>query len=182
MAGRQVLGLFAAALGLGVVLAVIAGWVWVSVADPPTVPLAENGGLFLGEQELDQLAGVTLWFFAIGAAFGALAGVLIGWFGQRFGWLAVVAVLVACAVGSLLSRYLGIHVFGPDQGEAAAHAALGDPVQLSAQVETWVAHLGWPIGGVIGALAAIAAWSHREISPNPTPSPTLPVPFAENEH
>ena len=171
---RRVVGLFGCCALVGAALAPAAGWVWVSVANPPTVPLASNGGLYLGEQALNQQVGVTLWFLVVGAGFGAVAGLVVGWFGQRFGWRTVFAVLVLCVIGSVGSRYLGVHVFGPDQRAEATGATVGTPVQLSVQLDTWVAYLGWPIGGLLGVLGAIAGWSRSESPPQTPPqSPTL---------
>jgi hypothetical protein len=171
---RQTLVLFGASALAGVLLALLAGWLWVRLADPPTVPLAANGGLYLGEQALDQQSGVTVWFLVLGVVFGVVAGLLVGWFGRRVGWPAVVAVLLLSAIGALLSRYLGVHVFGPDSHAAASHAAVGTPIQLDVHLDTWVAYLGWPIGGLVGVLAAIAGWSRVETPPQPPPpSPTL---------
>jgi ABC-type uncharacterized transport system permease subunit len=160
----RVLGFLGVCVLVGAALAPVAGRVWVVLADPPTVRVAANGGLYLGEQALNQQSGVTLWFLVVGAAFGAVAGLVVGWFGRRFGWPAVIGVLLLCLVGSLGSRYLGVHVFGPDPAAAAAHAAVGTPVQLDVRLDTRVAYLGWPIGGLVGALAAIAGWSRSDSS------------------
>lgn len=170
---RRLLVLFGSCVLIGAVLAPIAGWVWVAVADPPSGLVAPNGGLYLGEQALNQQSEVTLWFLAVGAAFGAVAGLGVGWFGQRFGWPTVFAVLVLCAVGSVGSWYLGVHLFGSDPKDAFAGAAVGTPIRMNVQLDTWVAYLGWPIGGLLGALAAIVTWSRSEIPPQGPPSPTL---------
>jgi hypothetical protein len=121
---------------------------------------------------------VTLWFLVIGAAAGAVAGVLVAWFGRHLGAPVVVAVLLLCGVATLGSRYCGVHVFGPDANAAAARAQVGDLVQLDAKLDTWVAYLGWPIGGLLGALAAIAGWSRGERPRSTPPSPTLYSPSA----
>lgn len=166
--------LLAGCLVAGVLLGVVAGWLWVRLADPPTVPIAANGGLYLGEQALNQQSGVTMWFIVIGAAFGAVAGLVVGWFGQRFGWPAVVAVLLLCVAGSVCSRYLGVHVFGSDAASAAEHATVGTPIQVDVGIDTRIAYLGWPIGGLVGALAAISTWRRSPTRPEQTPpSPTL---------
>jgi hypothetical protein len=173
-AARALVVLFGGSTLAGLVLAPLAGWLWVTVSDPPKAPLFSNGGVYLGEQGLNQQAGVTLWFIVIGAAFGLVAGLVIGWFGQRFGWLSVAAVLVLCVVGSIGSRYLGVHSFGPDPRAEIAHAQVGDLIQVRAGVDTWVAYLGWPIGGLLGALAAIAGWNRSDDPPqNPQTSRTL---------
>ncbi len=175
---RAMAGLFGVAALVGAVLAPLVGWLWVQLADPPTAPLGSNGGVFLGEQGLNQQSGVTLWFFVLGLGVGAAAGLAVGWFGQRFGWLTVLAVLLLCVIGSLGSAYLGIHVFGPDPRAEAAGAKVGHLIQLSVSLDTRVAYLGWPIGGLLGALAAIAGWSRVETLPGPSATPT-PASVAE---
>lgn len=161
-AARGVVTFFSVSALVGLALAPLAGWLWVVLADPPRAPLYSDGGIYLGEQALNQQAGVTLWFLVIGAAFGVAAGLAVGWFGSRFGWLTVVAVLVLCVIGSVVSRYAGAHVFGPDPRAEAAAASTGDLIRVGVQLDTWIAYLGWPIGGVLGALAAIAGWSRQE--------------------
>lgn len=172
---RGLVALFGGAALAGVVLAPIAGWLWVVVSDPPKVPLYANGGLYLGEQALNQQAGVTLWFLVLGLGFGAVAGLVVGWVGQRFGWLTVLAVLLLCLIASVGSWYLGVHVFGPDPKAEASGARVGDLIQVGVQLDTRVAYLGWLIGGLLGALAAIASWSRAgqadEGAPADQPSP-----------
>ncbi len=172
-AAGAVVALFSVSALVGLALAPLAGWLWVALSDPPRAPLYSDGGIYLGEQALNQQSGVTLWFIVVGAGFGAVAGLAVSWFGQRFGWLTVAAVLALCVVGSVVSRYVGVHVFGPDPKAEAARAATGDLIRLGVQLDTWVAYLGWPIGGVLGALAGIAGWSRREtalVSPTVDPS------------
>lgn len=167
-------GLLGLCLLLGAALGPLAAWIWVSLADPPRVALSSDGGLYLGEQALDRQSGVTLWFLVVGGCFGVVAGLAVCWFGRRSGWWSVVGVLGLCAVGAVVSRYLGVHVFGSDPAVAAGGAQVGDLVQLGVQVDTWVAYLGWPIGGLLGALGAISCWDRSQRQPQMTlPSPTL---------
>ena len=46
--------LFGCCILVGAALAPIAGWLWAALADPPTVRIASDGGLYLGEQALNQ--------------------------------------------------------------------------------------------------------------------------------
>lgn len=166
--------LLAGSAAVGALLSVLVGWLWVALSNPPSVPLARGGGIYLGEEALNRDSGVTLWYFVLGLGFGALAGLVIGWFAQRYGWVAVVAVLLLCVVGAVVTRYLGVHAFGADPRDEASHAHVGDAIQIGVSVDTWVAYLGWPIGGLVGALAAIAGWSRSSNPPHlPGKSPTL---------
>jgi hypothetical protein len=138
----------------GAILAFPAAEVWLHLADPPAGELTRSG-VALGEVQLNQQSGVTLWFLVVGAVAGLLAGLVVGWLGRRRGMVAVVAVVVLCAVGAWLSAYLGIHVFGPDEKAEAADASIGDLVVSELSVGTFLAYLGWPIGGLLGACAAL---------------------------
>ena len=162
---RARLRYLALSAAVGVVLAVAAGWVWVRLADPPSARVAANGGVYLGEVGLNQQAGVTLWFIVLGVALGGATGLALGWFGERFGWQSVVGVLVACVVATLGSRWLGQHVFGADPRAEAAHAQAGTRITFGVSLDTKVAYLGWPIGGLLGAIAAIFGWANAPTRP-----------------
>lgn len=146
--------------GIGAVLSPLAGWLWVLWSNPTEAPLASDGGLYLGEQELNRQSGVTLWFLVLGCAFGLVAGIAVGWLARRYGWVTVIGVLVLCGVGTVLSRYLGTHVFGADPDSEAAGASPGTLIRLGVSLDTWVAYLGWPVGGAAGVLIAISCWPH----------------------
>jgi MFS family permease len=138
----------------GVLFAFPAAWVWAQVADPPAGELTKTG-VILGEVQLNQQSEVTLWFLVVGAVAGFLAGLVVGWLGRRRGVVVVVAVLMLCAVAAVLSGYLGIHVFGPDEKAEAAAASVGDLVTSRLALGTDLAYLGWPIGGLAGACLAL---------------------------
>jgi len=153
---------FVAVAGVvGAGLALPAAWLWSKVANPPHASLTPDG-VFFGESQLNQLVGVTLWFLLIGAAFGFVAGALVGWYGRRFGVLTVVAVLVLSVVATYLSSRLGIHMFGPDEREQAKAAAVGDSITSSLEVASAIGYLGWPIGSMVGVVAAMLAWPDKQ--------------------
>jgi hypothetical protein len=142
---------------LGAVLAVPAALLWDLVADPPKASVTAQG-VFLGEQQLNQQAEVTLLFWAVGFAFGLAAGLLVGWRGQRRGAVTVLAVLVLCAVGAALTSYLGISVFGPDAKAQAAAGGVGTLITTDLTIGSKLVYLGWPIGGMVGVCVAIFLW------------------------
>jgi hypothetical protein len=155
----------AASAVAGVVVAFPAAWLWSRVADPPAGELTRSG-LFLGEVQLNQQSEVTLWFLAVGFVVGLLAGLTVGWLGRRAGVVAVVGVVVLCAVAAALTALLGIKVFGPDQKAEAASASLGDEVTSKLTIGTDVAYLGWPIGGVTGTCLVILWWQESANGPS----------------
>lgn len=159
------LWLAAATIGLGVVAALLGGWVWATLAHPPSVRLESGGGVVLGEIGLDQQSGVTLWFFLIGVVGGAICGLALGWFGARFGWATVVAVVVCCGIASWGSGLAGQHLFGPDPTAEVRHASTGTLITLAVHVDSWVAYLGWPIGGSAAVLAVVLGWPKDQTPP-----------------
>jgi len=150
----------------GAALGIPAGFIWITAADPPSAALTTDG-VFFGETELNQQVGVTLWLLAVGVTLGLLAGLVVGWFGRRHGVVTVLAVLALCATATLVTYWTGVHLFGPaDESTQLAGAQVGDQITRDLEVGTLVAHLGWPIGGLVGVLVAMFRWpQHRAVVP-----------------
>jgi hypothetical protein len=142
---------------VGAVLSLPAALLWNLVADPPEAAFTKQG-VFLGEQQLNQQAEVSLLFLAVGFGFGLAAGLATGWLGRRRGALTVLAVLVLCAVAAVLTSYLGISVFGPDAKAQAGSADVGSLITTDLTIGSKLMYLGWPIGGMVGACVAIMSW------------------------
>jgi len=149
-------------IAAGGVVAFPAAALWVWLADPPAVEVTETGAFF-GEAELNQQVEVTLWFFVIGALLGLACGLIVGAVGNRHGVVTVVAVLVLCAVASGISAYVGIAVWGPvGPSQSDPGPTVGDVFQSGLRIDSLIAYLGWPIGGLVGAVAAITRWPRGE--------------------
>jgi hypothetical protein len=146
----------------GAALAVPAAWVWASVADPPRAVLTARGVSF-GESQLNQQSEITLWFLVVGLAFGTAAGLATGLLGRRRGLDTVAAVAALCLVGAALTAFLGISVFGPDAEADLARSTVGESVTSDLRVDSLLAYLGWPIGGLAGLCVAIYTWP---VTPN----------------
>jgi hypothetical protein len=141
----------------GAVLAVPAAWIWASVANPPRAELTTRG-VSLGESQLNQQSEITLWFLVVGFAVGAAAGLVAGLVGRRRGVATVAAVVAMCLVGAALTAFLGISVFGPDAEAELARSAVGESITSDLRVDSLLAYLGWPIGGLAGLCVAIYTW------------------------
>jgi hypothetical protein len=147
----------------GAAAGVPAGWLWTHLASPANGTVTSSG-VVLGETALNQEVGVTMWFLTTGVAVGLLVGVGFAWRSSRYGVTAVVAVVIACGLGSLVSYWTGVHLFGPDAKTELASARVGQHIALPVSVGTKIAFLGWPVGGLLGVLVAISRWprtSHR---------------------
>lgn len=142
---------------VGAVLALPAAWIWVQVADPPSALLSAKG-VFLGEAELDRLVGLTWWFLTIGLVFGTVTGLAVAWRGHRHGLGTVVAALALTCVASYLTYRFGHDIFGADVDQQVTQAQVGDLITTDMRIESLVAFLGWPVGGLIGVLAGVASW------------------------
>jgi hypothetical protein len=146
---------------VGAMLAFPAAWVWLKVADPPTGELTKQGttlGISLGEVQLNQQSGVTLWFLVVGLGIGLLAGLVVGWLGRRLGVLTVWGVLVLCVIAAGLTAFLGISVFGPDEVAEKKSASIGDQITSKLTIGSDLVYLGWPIGGLVGSCLAMVFW------------------------
>jgi hypothetical protein len=174
-------------VAVGAIASLPAGWLWARLADPPTATVTSNG-LKFGELEFDQVVGVTMWFMFIGLAFGLVLGAAVGWMGRRHGAVTVIAVLGLCLAGTGLTMVWGAHLFGPDNAinmvdlftssaRSPLHdAGVGDVLSSELAVRSSVAYLGWPIGGLLGAILGIFGWP-KPAKPAwmPAPSSTLSV-------
>ncbi len=153
----------------GAVLAFPAAWVWVELSDPPRAVLSAKG-VFLGEVELDRLVGLSWWFLAIGLGFGIVAGLVIGWRGQRHGLAVVLAVLALSVVASYLTSRIGHDIFGQDVDQQVKQAQVGDFITTDMRIESLIAYVGWPVGGLIGVLAGVSRWPKPGQRGNRAPS------------
>lgn len=149
---------------VGAVLAVPLGWLWVKLADPPSVPMGARG-ISYGEQQMNALTAVPGWFVVIGLVVGVAGGAAITIAGRRFGWLVVVATVGFTLAAAALTRYAGVHWFGPDVRDQLRHAHRGDPIQLDVQLGTSGPLLVWPMGGLAAVVTIVATlWPRSDES------------------
>jgi len=166
-------------LAAGLLVAVPAGWLWIRLADPPA-PTLERDRIDLGELTLDHISAITLWFFVVGLVAGLSLGVVAGLLGRRHGVVTVVAVVLMCTAAALTSAWCGEHWFGPDDPVDFVALLTGDETQLEGRqvgdqlasdvsLATGMAYLGWPVGGMIGVLGAVAGWPRNRQNPRRGP-------------
>lgn len=159
------------AIAVGIVLGVAGGYLWSVVSDPPLGIVTDQGVFLVEEAAYDQQSTMTLWFLVTGAGLGLLGGLLAGWRGARYGVTSVIAVLALSAVAAAVAAWTGIHLFGPDFDAARDAAANGESVTTALDVGSFVAYLGWPIGGLVGVLGAVATLPHGRAKRPTSPWP-----------
>lgn len=170
---------FAICLVVGATAALPAGWLWVALADPPSTRLTTSG-LEFGELAFDHVSAITFWFVAVGFAFGLVLGLVAALLGRRHGIVTVLAILVMCWIGTTLTLWCGVHLFGPDhpvdfvalfdatpkeRTQTLSSFENGDLLVSSLKLTTWVGLLGWPVGGMVGALVGAFWWPKAPKSP-----------------
>jgi hypothetical protein len=147
---------------VGALLALPLGWLWVKLADPPSVPMGDRG-ISYGETELNALAGVPGWFLVIGVVVGAAMGVWCALIGRRLGWVVSLAVVVGTVVAASVTRYMGTHWFSPDVQSQLHGARRGDAIQLDVRLGARALLLVWSAAGLAGVVAVVAlAWPRLE--------------------
>ncbi len=169
----------AVCLVAGVVFAIPAAWLWARLADPPAARLTTQG-LAFGELAFNQVSAITFWFITVGFGLGVVLGVVAALFGKRHGLVTPLGILLMCVVGTFLTLWSGIHWFGPnhpvdfvglyvatpkERTQLLSGFKDGDLLVSSLRLTTPVALLGWPIGGMLGALGGSYVWSKPPKTP-----------------
>jgi hypothetical protein len=142
----------------GIALGFVTGFVWDKVADPPQALVTDHGVFLTGEPSYNAQVVVTLSYLVVGFVGGVISCFVLGIVGRRHGPAVVVAVVLLCAAATGIGAWSGKHVFGPDLKSQVAAAKPGDVVTTGLSISSDVAYLGWPIGGLLGAVIGITLW------------------------
>jgi hypothetical protein len=148
-----------------VVVGIIAAWLWAQWADPPSYQVLKNSAI-MGEEEAGRQFGVDMTFALIGLGFAVPLGFLAGWRWHRVGWPLVVGAAVSAGLAAVIAWQLGA-VWGPsDPADVWRTAQPGArvPEQLAMHAKGLL--LVWPIGALVGLIAAILVFS-RPSRPRP---------------
>lgn len=154
---------------LGVVvlllLAVAAGWVWESVAEPPRWEVTEAGAV-LTQQAAQTQFRVELLFIGVGIVLcGVWAAVLAGSCRVLGWWLAPLVALSAGAAAVLTWR-VGAMLGPPDPASVTA-VAVGDTFPDAMQLPSIAAFLLWSVAALGGLVLGLLATPEPEASAHP---------------
>ena len=147
-----------------VVLGLVGARIWFDATDLPAYLVTRDGGS-LDELQLGRSFNSPGWFLVVGLGLGLLGGLVFGAAFRRHGVVAVVAVFAGGLLASYVCYHYGVTL---DQGpvEPRLHAAdPGDRVPVELTLRAVVVRLAWPIGALVGVLAAqYALWRRNEES------------------
>ena len=137
-----------------VVAGVVAAWLWVQWADPPTYQVLKNSAI-MGEEAAGRQFGVDVTFALIGLCLAVPLGFLAGWRWHRVGWPLVVGAAASAGLAAVVAWQLG-EVWGPSNpaGEwRSAPVGAQIPEQLTVHAKGLL--LVWPVGALAGLILAV---------------------------
>jgi hypothetical protein len=148
-----------------VLAGIVAAWLWVQWADPPTFQVLEKSAI-MGEEQAGRQFGVDVTYALIGLGIAGPLGFLAGWRWHRVGWPLVVGAAASAALAAVVAWRLGI-VWGPsDPAEEWRSAQVGDQVPEQLAMHAKGLLLVWPIGALAGLILAVLIFS-RPSRPRP---------------
>lgn len=148
-----VVSTFLRSIGTMLVLGVVAGLLWLWLANPAAFEVTEQGAV-LDEQASKGRFGVIVTFVLISVVIAFLWGFFAGRILLDRGWLMVpVFALVSLAAG-LIAWKVGA-ILGPPDPSTVKDAKLGDLIPQQLTVDTASPFLVWPIFALAGQFLAV---------------------------
>lgn len=153
------LGTFLKATAAILLLGIIAGLLWLWLANPAAFKVTDQGAI-LDEQASKGRFGVIVTFVLIGVVIAFLWGFFAGRVLHDRGWVMVpVFALLAIAAG-LIAWKVGA-ILGPPDPATVKGAKLGDLIPQQLTIDTVAPFLVWPIFALIGQFLAVYLSSDR---------------------
>jgi hypothetical protein len=139
----------------------LGGVVWDRVTTPAAYRVTTSGA-YIDEPGLSLVFSADGWFLVVGLGLGLVGGAALGLAYRRHGLVMVLAVLAGSCLAGYLAYQLG-HQLGPtDLRERLRAAKPGQLVPIALSVRSPGCLLGWPIGALLGALAAALTWKRSD--------------------
>ncbi|MCO7239314.1 hypothetical protein [Aeromicrobium sp. CnD17-E] len=148
-----------ALVGVLLVLAGGAAALWVALASPPQWEVTQQG-VVLTEEASGAQVGVELLFVALGAAVGALWGLVAGFVLRRLGWVVVPLTVAATLAASVLTWRLGVEL-GPEGPLASRDLPIGTRIPAQLAVDSPASFVVWAIAGLVGVFVVTWAAGRR---------------------
>lgn len=138
-----------------VVLGIVAGLVWLWLAEPAQWE-ARAGGVVMTEAASRGQFAVIVVFVLV----GAVASLCCGWAVARMlpalGWLLTPLVLVMTSLAAVIAWRVGVHL-GPPSPDTLTDVQVGDRLPAQLAVDSIPPFLAWPVFGLLGLMSSIWA-------------------------
>lgn len=138
-------------------LGVVAGVVWIQLANPAEWE-AREGGLVLTEAAARGQFSVIVVFVLIGAVASLLWGWGATWALPDLGWLLIPVAVVLTILAAVIAWRVGVELGPPPPGSVAG-VAVGDRVPAQLSIDGVPPFLAWPIFALVGVIGATWAGS-----------------------
>jgi hypothetical protein len=144
----------------GAALGAVAGWlwyVWWAPARPGVIFETADGPRWFPspwDPGQAQVFAGTATFALTGIGVGLLLGVLAVLVGRRQPYAALVSLLIGTAIAAAVAYLVGTRLSPPDPQSLVDTEPVGTELAASIHVSGWTPYLCWPLGGLLGYLAA----------------------------
>lgn len=133
-------------------LGVLAGLVWLWLAEPAQWQIRDNG-IVLTEGAAKAQFSVLVTFVLIGAAASVVAGLAVGWLLDDLGWLVVPVVAALATLAALIAWRVGVEL-GPPPPASVTGGSIGDTISARLEVDSVAAFVMWPMAALLGVVVA----------------------------
>lgn len=154
-----------------VCLGVVAGLVWLWLAEPAQWQIRDNG-VVLTEGAAKAQFSVLVTFVLVGAAASVVAGFAAGWFLDDLGWLVTPLVAGLAIAAALIAWRVGVEL-GPPDPASVTGGSIGDTISARLEIDSVAPFLTWPMAALLGVVTAacIDRRSDRHGDPDGESSP-----------
>lgn len=160
-AGWAAPGLVAATVVVaGAVLGALGGWLWYlwwAPAREGRIYRTEDGPRWFPDPwdpgQAQMFAG-TGGYALVGIGLGLVLGVLAVFLGRRQAYAGLVGLLLGTALAAGVAYLVGTMLSPPDPQSLVDSEPVGTRLPAAIEVRGWTPYLCWPLGGLLGFLAA----------------------------
>ncbi|MDR2975591.1 MAG: hypothetical protein LBV00_12955 [Propionibacteriaceae bacterium] len=130
-------------VGIVLVIGVFAGIGWNRLVKLPSYTIGNDFRATIPESGLARIAATDVWYSLIGAAAGAIIGMVAWFLFRRLGWLVTVAAAVGALVAGFAARAAGEFIGPRGFDQRVALATRGDAVPIDFALHSWVPLAVW---------------------------------------
>jgi uncharacterized membrane protein YeaQ/YmgE (transglycosylase-associated protein family) len=149
-------------IGVLLLLAVVAGLLWVRLVEPVMFTRVKQG-VVSDEVALARQFDDDGWYVVLATVAGAVAGAVLTWWRSRDPVATVLLLVVGAAAASWVMAQVGHAVGPPSPGQVLADARIGATAPGEVKVHAVAAYFVWPIAVLFGAVVVL--WARRGSHP-----------------